>query len=69
MLLKEKNELEEHRLLAEYWQSNYTLLETAVKVAYQRLVASVGEKRAEKIFKEVKPKPKGDLMIPNHLKR
>jgi len=63
MLLKEGNEVEEKRLLAEYWQTNYNLLDTAVKIAYQRLVDSVGKEQAEKIFKEVKAQSKGNQII------
>lgn len=63
MLLKEGNEVEEQRLLAEYWQTNYNLLDTAVKIAYQRLVDIVGEEQAEKVFKEVRAQSKENQII------
>ncbi|MCH8836352.1 MAG: hypothetical protein IIA60_00960 [Candidatus Marinimicrobia bacterium] len=61
MLLKDEGEAEKQRLLAEYWQTNYHLLETGLKIAYQRVADGVGEEEAGKIFEEVKLEPeKGD---------
>ncbi len=54
MHLGSESEIDRHKLLAEYWQKNYSLLETAVNMAYKRLVDKVGEEETEKIFKEVK---------------
>jgi len=65
MLLKDEAQVEEQRLLVEYWRTNYSLLETALKLAYRRLVDSAGESQAEKIFKELRLDRKGDLMIPH----
>ncbi len=63
MLLRGKSEVEEQRLLAEYWQTNYRLIETALKLAYQRVVDNFGKEGAEKIFKEVMPSPRMEMMF------
>lgn len=65
MLLKERNEVEEQKLLAEYWQTNHRLIEMALKIAYQRVVDDLGQERAEKIFKEVIPSPQVEVMFPH----
>lgn len=65
MLLNEKDEAEEQRLAAEYWQTNHRRIETALKLAYQRVASELGEEQAQKIFKEVKARSKGNQMIPD----
>ena len=63
MLLRGKSEVEEQRLLAEYWQTNCRRIETALKIAYQRVVDNFGEEGAEKIFREVLPSPRMEMMF------
>ncbi len=65
MLLKERSEVEEQKLLAEYWQTNHRLIEMALKIAYQRVVDDLGQERADKIFKEVIPSPQVKVMFPH----
>lgn len=55
ILLREEGEAEEQRLLAEYWQTNYHLLDTAIRIAYQRVADSIGPETAARIFDEVMP--------------
>ena len=50
--LSDEGNVEQQRLSVEYWQKNHEVLETAVKLAYQRLVDSDGEEKAKEIFAE-----------------
>ena len=52
MLIQDGDKTDQQRLSAEYWQKNHEVLETAVKLAYKRLIDSEGEERAKEIFKE-----------------
>ena len=62
MLLRGNSEIEEQRLLAEYWQTSYRLIETALKLANQRVIDNFGKERAETIFKEVMPSLRMGMM-------
>ena len=64
MLSRGGNEVEDQRLLAEYWQTNHRLMATALQIAYQRMVDNFGEEQAEKIFKDVIPTPTVEVMFP-----
>lgn len=54
MFLEDEGNVEQQRLSADYWQKNHEVLEAAVKLAYQRLIDSDGEEKAEEIFREIK---------------
>ena len=54
MMITDEDQVKKQILATEYWQKNHETLEAAVKLAYQRLADSDGEKKAEKIFREIK---------------
>lgn len=63
--LPAENELEELKVLAEYWRANYQLLEASLKLARTRVKEKYGEDVARELLESLMPPPAVELMFPH----
>lgn len=63
--LPAEEELEELKVLAEYWRANYQLLEASLKLARTRVKEKYGEDVARDLLGALMPAPEVELMFPH----
>ena len=63
--LPEEEELEEQKILAEYWRANYELLAASLKLARTRVKEKYGEDVARDLLEFLMPAPEVKLVFPH----
>ena len=63
--LPAEEELEELKILAEYWRANYQLLEASLKLANTRIKEKYGGDVARDLLGSLMPSPEVELMFPH----
>lgn len=60
-----QEEVEQLKAMVEYWQANYQMAETALKIVRQRITETYGKESADGAFEDLMPSPQLEVMFPH----